>query len=75
MRNLPVRFKDKESPSDSVRGKPLMGKPDRLFDDERSSNRYRSIAITDASDVKGMAIESRQNSPRSVISLMTWDVS
>lgn len=75
MHNLLVRFSDNESPSASVRGKPLIGKPERLCDDERSSNRYRSIATTDASEVKGMAMESRQNSPRSVISLMIWDVS
>jgi len=72
---LPVLFKDKASPSESDRGKPLMGTEGRPREGEWPSRRCKSIDTTDASEVSGMAMESKQNKPRSVISRMIWGVS
>jgi hypothetical protein len=51
--DLLVLFKDRESPSESDRGKPLIGTPGSLRWLDRSSTRYRSIETTETSEVRG----------------------
>ena len=60
------------SPSTRLRGKPLIGKSDRLKEPDLSSVRWRSIDTIEISEVTRIAILSRSNSPLSIMVCMVW---
>lgn len=72
---LPTRLSGlRGSPSDRLRGNPLMGKPMHKCVFMRSLVKYKSMDKIDVSVVTGMAIEPRLNWPYEIISVIVLAV-